>query len=61
MTFGTTLVENGKTPNNVGGQPCEKIYGPTRENCSWRIKMNQEMYNKFKYPDTVTVIEVRRS
>jgi hypothetical protein len=31
-----------------------KIYGPTYENGYWRIKINQEIYNKFKSPDIVT-------
>jgi hypothetical protein len=35
-------------------------YGPTHENGSWKIKMNQEIYNKFKCPDIVTVVTVRR-
>jgi hypothetical protein len=35
-----------------------KIYGPTYENGYWRIQMNQEMCNKLKSPDTVTVINV---
>ena len=29
------------------------------ENGYWKIKLNQEIYNKFKSPDIVTVIEVR--
>jgi hypothetical protein len=35
-----------------------KIYGPTYENGYWRTKMNQEIYNKFKSPNTVTIIKV---
>jgi hypothetical protein len=37
-----------------------KIYGPTYENGYWRIEMNQEIYNKFKSPNIVTTIKVRR-
>jgi hypothetical protein len=37
-----------------------KIYGPTYENGYWRIKMNQEIYNKFKFPNIVNVIKVCR-
>jgi hypothetical protein len=37
-----------------------KIYGPTCENGSWRIKMDQEIYNKFKSLDIFTVITVHR-
>jgi len=29
------------------------------ENGYWKIKLNQEIYNEFKSPDIVTVIEVR--
>jgi hypothetical protein len=42
------------------GKILGKIYGPTYENCCWRIKMNQEIYNKFKSPNIVTGIKVRR-
>jgi hypothetical protein len=37
-----------------------KIYEPTYENGYWRIKMNQEIYNKFKSPNIVTAIKVHR-
>jgi hypothetical protein len=37
-----------------------KIYGPTHENGCWRIKMNQEICNKFKSPNIVTIIKVHR-
>jgi hypothetical protein len=37
-----------------------KPYGPTYENGYWRIKMNQEIYNKFKSPNTLTAIKVCR-
>jgi hypothetical protein len=33
------------------------IYGPTYENGCWRIKMNQEIYNKFTSPNIVTIIK----
>jgi hypothetical protein len=36
-----------------------KIYGPTYENVCWRIKMNQ-IYNKSKSPNIVTVIRIGR-
>jgi hypothetical protein len=32
----------------------EKMFGPTHEDCYWRIKVNKEICNKFKYPDIVT-------
>ena len=31
------------------------MYGPTHEDCYWRIKVNKEICNKLKYPDIVTV------
>jgi len=34
------------------------IYGPTYENGHWRIKINQEMYINYKYPNILTVIKV---
>jgi hypothetical protein len=37
-----------------------KIYGPTYENGCERIKMSQEIYNKFKSPYIVTVIKVHK-
>jgi hypothetical protein len=37
-----------------------KIYGSIYENGYWRIKMNQEIYNKFKSPNIVSVIKIRR-
>ena len=37
-----------------------KIYGPTYKNVDWRMKMNPEIYNEFKYPAIVTVIKVCR-
>lgn len=33
-----------------------KKYGPTYESSYWKIKTNQEIYNQFYYPGTVTVI-----
>jgi hypothetical protein len=35
-----------------------KIYGSTYENGYWRIKVNKEIYNKFKSPNIVTAIKV---
>ena len=37
-----------------------KIYGPTKENGWWRIKTNEELMTKYKTPDTVSIIEIRR-
>jgi hypothetical protein len=37
-----------------------KIYGPTKENGHWRIKMNEELMTKYKAPDIVNVIKIRR-
>jgi hypothetical protein len=37
-----------------------KMYGQTYENGCWRIKTNQEIYNKFKSQNIVTVIKVCR-
>jgi ubiquitin-protein ligase len=37
-----------------------KIYGTTYENGYWRIEMNQEIYNKFKPPNILIAIKVRR-
>jgi hypothetical protein len=45
---------------DVGKEDTEKnMYGPTYENGQRRMKINQEMYNKYKSPDIVTVIKVR--
>jgi hypothetical protein len=38
----------------------KKIYGPAYEYGYWGIKLNQEIYNKFKSPDIMTVIKVQR-
>jgi hypothetical protein len=35
-----------------------KMYGPTYRYGHWRIKMNQEMFDKFKSPDIVPVSTV---
>jgi hypothetical protein len=37
-----------------------KIYGPTKENAQWRIKTNEELMTKYKVPDIVNVIKIRR-
>jgi len=37
-----------------------KIYGPTKENGQWRIKINEELRTKHKYQDIVTVIKILR-
>ena len=44
----------------MGKELLEKIYGSTYENGSWRTKMNQQIYNKFTFPDILTVIKVHR-
>jgi hypothetical protein len=36
------------------------IYGPTCENCVWRIKYNDELYGLYKDLDIVRVIKVAR-
>jgi hypothetical protein len=36
-----------------------KIYGPTKENGCWRIKMNHEIREKFKSPAIISVIKLR--
>jgi hypothetical protein len=37
-----------------------KIYGPTRENGQWRIKTNAELMTKYKVPDILNVVNIRR-
>jgi hypothetical protein len=37
-----------------------KIYGPTKENGQWRIKINSELRTKSKSQDIVTAIKIRR-
>jgi hypothetical protein len=37
-----------------------KIYGQTKENGQWRIKTNEELITKYKAPDNVNVIKIRR-
>ena len=37
-----------------------KIYGPTKEDGQWRIKINLELKTKYKSQDIVTVIRIRR-
>jgi hypothetical protein len=37
-----------------------KIYGATKENGQWRIKTKEEMMTKYKAPDIVNVIKIRR-
>jgi hypothetical protein len=36
------------------------IYGPTKENGQWRIKTNAELITKYKAPDIVNIIKIRR-
>jgi hypothetical protein len=35
-----------------------KIYGPTKENGQWRIKINEELKIKYKAPGTVDLIKI---
>ena len=35
----------------------DPVYGLPCGNGSWRIEINQEIYNKFKSPDMVTVLK----
>jgi hypothetical protein len=50
-----------KNVNDMGKKDIEeKIYGPTKENGQWRIKMNEELMTKYKAPDIVKVIKIRR-
>jgi len=37
-----------------------KVYGPTKQNGQWRIKTNEELMTKYKTPDIVNVIKIRR-
>jgi hypothetical protein len=37
-----------------------KMYGLPCGNDSWRVELNQEMYNELKSPDIVTTVQVRR-
>jgi hypothetical protein len=37
-----------------------KICGPTKENVQWRIKTNEELITKYKAPDIVNVIKIRK-
>ena len=36
------------------------MYEPTHEDGYWRMKVNKEKCNKFKYPDIVSVIQQQR-
>ena len=38
----------------------KKIYGPSKKNGRWRIKTNEELMTKYKTPDTVSIIKIRR-
>jgi hypothetical protein len=37
-----------------------KIYGPTKENGQWRIKITAKLITKYKSQDIITVIKIRR-
>ena len=37
-----------------------KIYGPTKDRGTWRIRTNQEIYDLYKDNDVVIDIKVRR-
>jgi hypothetical protein len=43
-----------------GRKILRKIYKLTHIKCSWRIKVNQEIYDKCKSPDIATIIKVYR-
>ena len=56
---------NGKNVNDMGKKEIEENIrtnkaGWTVENGQWRIKMNEELMTKYKTPDTVNVIKIRR-
>jgi hypothetical protein len=36
------------------------IYGPTKENGQWRFKTNHKLMTKYKAPDIVNIIKIRR-
>jgi len=44
----------------VGKKNRTKKYAPTHENGYCRTKMNQYNFNKYKSPDILTVIEIRK-
>jgi hypothetical protein len=52
--------QNGKMLMTWERKILVKIYGPTKENAQWRIKTNAELMTKYKAPDTVNVIKIRR-
>ena len=63
MTFGAESWAVTNKPEQSewrGKENPEKIYRPTYEGDYWGIKMNEEIYSKFKYSDIVTVIIARR-
>jgi hypothetical protein len=37
-----------------------EIYGTTKEDGQWRIKTNAELMTKYKAPNTVNVMKIRR-
>jgi hypothetical protein len=64
VTYGAetwTLTEKmGKLLMTWERKVLRKIYGPTNENRCWRIQMNHEIREKFKSPDIISVIKLRR-
>jgi hypothetical protein len=52
-----TVTNKIRNSLDVGKENLKKMYGPT-EFSYWIIKLNQEIYNKFKSPNILTVIEV---
>jgi hypothetical protein len=62
VTYGaerwTVISKMEKNVNDMG--ILRKIYGTTKENGQWRIKTNEELMTKYKAPDIVNVIKIRR-
>ena len=52
--------ENGKMLMAWERKILRYIYGPTKENGQWRIKSNDELMAKYKAPDIVNVIKIRK-
>ena len=61
VTYGAeTWTVTSKMEKMVNDMGKKKIYGPTKENGQWRIKTNEELMTKYKAPDIVNVIKIRR-
>jgi hypothetical protein len=57
---GTLTSKMGKMLMTWERKILRKIYRPTKENGQWRIKTNEELITKYKAPDIVNVIKIRR-